>query len=55
LADFYKSTEGMTDEERMEFFDNIVNEALLHGQPPPPKPLAIGSKVFKALEACAKD
>lgn len=54
LADFYKATEGMTEEQRKAFFDNIVNEALLHGQPPPPRPPAIDSKVYKALEACAK-
>ncbi|MBK8204495.1 MAG: hypothetical protein IPK68_20060 [Bdellovibrionales bacterium] len=54
LTDFYKATEGMTEEQRKAFFDNIINQALQHGQQPPPRPPAIDSKVFKALETCAK-
>ena len=49
LGDFYKATEGMTDEERRAYFQQLTQGI----NPPPPPPPAVCSAVYQALQKCA--
>ena len=54
LNQFYQATRSLTDQQRKDYFEQLVQEAKSRGQEPPPPPPTMGGRVFLALQACAK-